>query len=373
MRWLIVKQKESLNEYSYATYIYNIIADDFFYHGYPIIELIEEDKFIPQQDVSDILYVLNAPDSKEMLIKLWYSVTLPKIVKRLQADKIIYLNGMLGPYKLIRQPQVMLLFGMDYFVNPKIANKWQQLSLKRLAKNVEHATLSFTYSHSAINTLTTVLSDTLACHIKTIHPTPRAVFRTLTWKEKEAAKEKYAAGNEYFLLKSSSCNASEIILYLRAFSYFKKWQKSAMKLVLLVSEEITEDEDFKNTFSSYVFRNDVFFIGEMQRGDYHLLLGAAYGFLMLTGRDSDLLYIVESLQCSTPVLTYDSPSVKELAEDAPYFLLGKSFTDIAQGMIAMYKSERMRATHIEKGLEIAGRDFNYEATKEQLLSLLNNM
>ncbi|HEY0299518.1 MAG TPA: glycosyltransferase [Arachidicoccus sp.] len=370
MPWLIIKQKESLSEYSYATYIYNIIADDFMSRSFPVIELMDEEQFTPHDNAKDALYVMNAPDSKEMLIKLWYSVSLPKIVKRLQIEKVIYLNGMIGPYKLIRQPQIMLLFGTDYFVNPKIATKWQQLSLKRIAKNVEYATLSFTYSNSAIDTLTTVLSESLSCNIKTLQPVPRPIFSVLSWDEREKAKEVFAEGEEYYLLKSASNDVNEIVVYLKAFSYFKRWQKSSMKLVLLVSEELTENEKFKDTFSTYLFRNDVFFFGEMAREDYHLLLAAAYGFLMLTSRDSDLPYLVEALQCGTPVLTYALASITEISNDAPYFLLGKTYNEIAQGMIAMYKSERMRTTHIEKGLEVAGH-FDFSATRQKLISWLN--
>ncbi|ANI88593.1 hypothetical protein A9P82_04390 [Arachidicoccus ginsenosidimutans] len=368
MQCLIIKQKESLSEYSYATYVYNIIADEFLARGNTLIEVIDEENFVPLDDVSkDVLYVVNAPDNKEMMMKLWYSISLPKIIKQLRADKIIYLNGLLGSHKLIRQPQIMLLFGTDYFVNPKNATKWQQLSLKKIAKNVTYASLVFTYSESAIDTLATILNSCLSAKIKTLYPLPRKIFSVLNWDEREKAKAAFSNGEEYFLLKSSGDDITEIVLYLKAFSYFKKWQKSSMKLVLLASEELLNNAKFKEIFSTYHFREDVVFYSQMAREDYHLLLAAAYGFLMLTGRDSDLPYLLESFQCGTPALTYTSNSIKEIADDAPYYFLGKSYTDIAQGMIAMYKSEMMRATHIEKGLAVAAT-FDYDANKQKLMN-----
>ncbi|MDE1190734.1 MAG: glycosyltransferase [Arachidicoccus sp.] len=372
MKWLIVKQKESLSEYSYATYIYNMIADDFFYKGIPIIELIEEEKFDPVNETSDVLYVINAPDGNELQLKIWYSLTIPKILKRLQIEKAIYLNGMIGSYKLIRQPQIMLLFGTEYFVQPKHVSHWQQVSFKKIAKNVSHASMCFTYSSAAVDILSNILSEHIACHIRTLPPAPRSIFRMLTWEEKQEAKKKYASGCEYYLLKAGEKTIDEVVSYLKAFSYFKKWQNSSMKLVIMINNKIVQSEKFKTLFSTYYFRDDVLFIGEMQREDFHLLLGAAYAFLMLTGFDSDLLYIVEAIQCGTPVITLESPSLHEIAKDAPYYLLGTTSDNIAQSMMAMYKSERMRTTHIEKGLEIA-LHFNYEATKAQLMSWLHNV
>lgn len=370
MRWITVKQKESLNEFSYATYIFNIIADDFLSHGGVVSELEDDEKIDTHcYGKRDTLYVINAPDDNEIMMKLWYAVHLPKIVKQLNVEKVIYLNGLLGSHKMIRQPQIMMLFGMEYFINPKKATRWQQLSLKRIAQNVTNASLVFTYSASAIDTLGTILNVGLSAKIKTFQPVPHDSFKVLSWGEKESTKEKFSNGCEYFLLKSSGEHIEEILTYLKAFSYFKKWQKSSMKLILLVDAKIINNVIFKEMLGTYYFREDIILFSEMSRAEYHLLLASAYGFLMLTDRDSDLPYVLEALQCNTLVMTFDSPSIRELTKNAPYFIEGKSFSEIGQAMIDVYKSENMRLAHIQNGLYISS-NFSYESNKNILMNWL---
>ncbi|WP_429732362.1 hypothetical protein [Arachidicoccus sp.] len=370
MRWMTVKQRESLNEFSYATYIYNIIVNDFLSRGGIVCELQDDEKLNTHTyGKRDTLYVVDAPDDNEIMMKLWYAVHLPKIIKQLNVEKIIYLNGLLGSHKMIRQPQIMMLFGMEYFINPKKATRWQQLSLKRIAQNVTNASLVFTYSASAIDTLGTILNVGLSAKIKTLQPVPHDSFKILSWEDKELTKEKFSKGCEYFLLKSSGDNIDEILIYLKAFSYFKKWQNSSMKLIMLMDVKIINNIVFKEMLDSYYFRDDIILFSELSRSEYHLLLASAYGFLMLTGRDSDLPYVFESLQCNTLVMTFDSPSIRELAKDAPYFIEGKSFSEIGQAMIDVYKSENMRLVHIRNGLHISS-SFSYESNKNILMNWL---
>lgn len=373
MQWLLIKQLESLSEYSYATYIYNLIADDFLVRKGIIQELeTETGEAVVHSMNKDVLYVVNAPDSNEVVMKLWYSVYLPKLVKQLMVDKVIYLNGLLGPHKKIRQPQIMLLFGMDHFVQPKRAYRWKLLSLKKIAQNVEVASLVFTYSDAAIDTLATILSSTLTSKIRALHPNPHPIFQPMTREAQAAIKDKYSGGEEYFLLKTSGEEINDIRLYLKAFSHFKKWQKSAMKLLVLADEHLVQNNALSTMLSSYYFRDDVLVFSTLSREDYHPMLASAYGFLLLTEKDSDLAYVLEAMQCGTPVMTFTTPSVREIAGDAPFFIEKKEMESIGQAMIDVYRSENVRKVHVDNGLEMA-ESFDFKKTNQTLIEWIDSV
>ena len=63
----------------------------------------------------------------------------------------------------------------------------------------------------------------------------------MDWEEKELIKEKYADGKAYFLFSGDINQRSNLINLLKAFSFFKKRQKSNMLLLIAGNA----DEAFK--------------------------------------------------------------------------------------------------------------------------------
>jgi len=68
--------------------------------------------------------------------------------------------------------------------------------------------------------------------ISVVQPAARNHFRPLGWEEKESVKAGYADGREYFLFVGGIHPRKNLLNLLKAFSLFKKWQKSNMKLLV---------------------------------------------------------------------------------------------------------------------------------------------
>ena len=64
-----------------------------------------------------------------------------------------------------------------------------------------------------------------------INPGIDEIFKPLDWEEKEIIREKYAEGKAYFLFSGDINRRSNLINLLKAFSFFKKRQKSNMMLL----------------------------------------------------------------------------------------------------------------------------------------------
>jgi hypothetical protein len=82
-------------------------------------------------------------------------------------------------------------------------------------------------------------------------------------------KDIYTEGYEYFLFDAATGNKQYLLMALKAFSQFKKWQKSAMKFVVLNNEQMPEK--LVDNFAQYKYADDIVFlpISKMQEAMEH--------------------------------------------------------------------------------------------------------
>lgn len=78
----------------------------------------------------------------------------------------------------------------------------------------------------------------------------------MEWEEKEAIKEKYTNGTDFFLFNGPLYPPDTLISLLKAFSAFKKWQQSSLKLVL-AGPSGKKTAELKGKLESYKYREDV--------------------------------------------------------------------------------------------------------------------
>lgn len=78
----------------------------------------------------------------------------------------------------------------------------------------------------------------------------------MEWEEREQIKEKYTGGTEYFLYTGPLYPPDLLITLLKAFSHFKKWQRSNMKLTL-AGPASKKTAQLKEKLATYKYREDV--------------------------------------------------------------------------------------------------------------------
>jgi hypothetical protein len=149
---------------------------------------------------------------------------------------------------------------------------------------------------------------------------------------------------------------------MKAFSIFKKWQKSDLKLV--VSFKIERDPSLLKEVSSYKFRNDVLFIDP---ADFQNVLPAAYN-LLVTGKtlNSSLL----AMQRGVPVIHAENEASSILSGAAVYSLRNEK--DLGSKMMEMYKDEHFRDDCIARGYDVSAH-FSISSTHAQFWKLLDEL
>ena len=181
--------------------------------------------------------------------------------------------------------------------------------------------------------------------IKTIYGGYSKLFASIPDELRESVKEKYTNGKEYFIYRGAIEKRQNIIPLLKAFSIFKKRQKSSMKLLLM--GKLLWNTEFDKLIGSYKYREDVVIITDASLIDQAQIVAAAYAYIQPYSNNF-LLFSFDALRSGVPVLI-DNSIAKEIFLDAALYFESANDADIADKMMLVYKDESLRSQLIEKG------------------------
>jgi Glycosyl transferases group 1 len=181
---------------------------------------------------------------------------------------------------------------------------------------------------------------------------------------KETAKQDYAGGKEYFLSPVPATGPDLRVDLLKAFSLFKKRQKSNMQLVLYGKRQ-RPDDDFSRKLKTYKYRQDIHICDQLQEQEQPGLLGAAYGFIFLSAADSLGIPLLHAWKAGAAVIMTASGRLSEMAGDAVLYAQPGDPASLAGQLMALYKDEGLRNNLVAKGKIRAGT-FNWERSAGQL-------
>ena len=172
---------------------------------------------------------------------------------------------------------------------------------------------------------------------------------SITDETKETTKEKYTKGNEYFFYRGVIEKNQNIISLLKAFSIFKKRQKSSMKLVLM-GKVVRQKTEFDKLIGSYKYREDVVIVVNTSPLDEAQIVAAAYAYVQ-PHSNNILLFLFDALRSGVPVLLDKIPA-NEIFSDAALYFEKANDADMADKMMMVYKDESLRSQLIERGKKI---------------------
>ncbi|MDB5198586.1 MAG: glycosyltransferase family 4 protein [Chitinophagaceae bacterium] len=181
----------------------------------------------------------------------------------------------------------------------------------------------------------------------------------IAFEEKEKIKEEYANGNEYFLCWGS-IQPDNLLNLLKAFSVFKKMQKSGMQLLIAPQET---GKEFLETLRLYKFKSEVKIV-ENNTGKLAGITAAAYAFVYSV-TNADYSKVLEAMSCNVPVITGNEKVIPEICGGAALYFDNNNYKDIADKMMLIFKDENVRQQLIEKGKEQV-KKYTWDNTADSL-------
>lgn len=272
---------------------------------------------------------------------------------------------MINPYAscklLTRIPQIMVV------PDESIANKgfWRKRLQSLYFRKVSRIITLSDFAAKEIR----LLYPKHAHKISVVPGAARSSFQPLSWDDREAVKNGYADGREYFLYFSPHPSLPQQMQLLKAFSLFKQWQQSNMKLVL-VRQQVSAKDLLSQKLKNYKYREDVVFVNDPSETQWQALTAAAYAFIYTTQLPQSALPILDAMQCGVPVLTSKTGGLEETGKDAVLYANPNDPDAMAQQLILLYKNENNRNTLIAAGKSQASRHHWDTATQSFLQQIL---
>lgn len=207
--------------------------------------------------------------------------------------------------------------------------------------------------------------------IHVIPPFSTRQYEPVSWEQREEIKDQYAGGNEYFLFTGNLEPGHHIGSLLRAFSVFKKWQKSSMKL-LLVGNIPPKHEKELDELTSYRFRSDLVLMAPLPPQEMARLLSGAYAIVYPVNQSFSGKTVLEAMTAGIPVITSPGSASEEVAGAAALYADPVNSREIGEQMIRLYKDETLRIRLINAGKDRA-KTFQGQTVNAVLNALLRSV
>ncbi|MBL7756417.1 MAG: glycosyltransferase [Chitinophagaceae bacterium] len=174
--------------------------------------------------------------------------------------------------------------------------------------------------------------------IRHLPPFPATDMPRLSADEKQAVRDRYTEGKNYFLVTGPFHAQSNIITLLKAFSRFKKRQKTEWKLVLAGPVDASYPQ-FSTSLASYKYRADVLLYDQATDEEQQLLMAAAYALILPADQQVEHIALARAWAAGIPQLLPAAPESEIWAKDAALYVDIAQHEAISDQLMRLYKDE----------------------------------
>ncbi len=286
---------------------------------------------LPQNCVQ--VYIYPRP-TNNILLYYWYNYKLPKLLLKYNINLFFSNVGMLASGISIKQ--FLFIEHKDLF------EERNSFCKKRLSTGVEIAQTVF------------VIDNVIGENISNQFPATKDKIQLLnfslnessslfTLKDIKGVREKYTTGFDFYLFRVDEISKAHILTLLKSFSKLKKWQKTAVKMIMLFENDI--DEKLLPDFKNYKYRDEVVLLKETDK-NLSLLTAAAFAYIYFGNYKSrDNVY--RALQYNIPVIAADTIINNLLFKTAVCYTVA-SVDGLALQLQLIYKDEVYRKQLLQK-------------------------
>ncbi len=275
--------------------------------GYAILTVEEA----ANDNSANIIITIN--QERSYAIKSWYwkNICLPAIIKKTRTGCIAWIDEAVNNNFSLKQ--VLIVSNVDPMPGKTAGYK----DLDSI----------FTYSNAAASIIAEKEGETTTVHSLYLFEEPKV--EPLEWEEKELSKLSIADGREYFYAEIDS--VENLVGLLKAFTIFKKWQLSSMKLVIRISPQLNIEK-----LENYKFKDDVVLTDEQAA------LAAAWAAVYVNQSGSAYGGIYPLLHAHVPVIAPDKISFRDVYEESVYYADVNDPKSLGTAMVELYRNESLR-------------------------------
>lgn len=273
------------------------------------------------------------------LYYLWTEWAIPMALRKYKADIFFSPDGF-GTLRS-KVPTCLTLHDLAYLHYPQFMDKlhkWHYAHyLPRFANKAKRIIAVSEYTKQDVVQHYGIDPD----KIDVVYNGAHKEYKPLSYDEKEAVKEQYTNGEEFFLFTGALHPRKNIINLLKAFVKFKRRQRSKLKLVI-VGRLAWQYDEIAKAKELMPFKEDVIWTGYMEVNELARITASAYALVYPSLFEGFGIPIVEAMTCDVPVIVSNTSSMPEVGGDAALLVDPTNVDDIAEKMMLIYKDENLR-------------------------------
>jgi hypothetical protein len=156
--------------------------------------------------------------------------------------------------------------------------------------------------------------------------------------QKQSIIDGFADGRNYFFAYVYNQGTTEIIAVLKAFSHFKKWQNSQMKIMLYVAQN---QQYIKDKLENYKYREDVLLVQEQTKALANLV-AASYAYIDANKQYAFSYFSLIAATNKVPIITVDENETFHFFDKN---VLLANYDNLGNVLVEAYKNEAL-ITHL---------------------------
>jgi len=320
------------------------------------------------KDYNNIIYIASRHHKKNPAQwYIWHRIKLPVILKKYNVNAFLTYD-MASAGKI---PQCIVIPHLSFIHQAFLYKKSYRLFYKKfLPQSIKKARAIITSSQFCKEDIVKWFKAD-ANKITVIYNGVGNKYDHISYDERERIKAKYSEGNEYFIYAGEIGNHKNLLNLLKAFSAFKKRQKSNMQL-FIAGAETYKYKNFYEDLRLFKFKDDVKIYNELQEEDLISLIAASYAIVNPSKYEWSAAQLLEAMSMRVPVIASSNGVMPEILADAASFADPGNFKEFAVKMMSLFRDESLRSVLIERGKAQAEK-YNWDEAAEAVWQIINKI
>ncbi len=303
---------------------------------------------------------LPPPARHPLLWYLWFEWALPRALKRFQPDVFFSPDG----YLSLRTPTPTVMtihdLAFEHFPEhvPSLVQRYYRYFTPRYCRRAGRLLAVSAYTRQDMIARYELDGDKIAVCGNGC----REGFLPLDEASKQAVRQQYANGQQYFLFVGAVHPRKNVHRLIEAFGRFKTRCPSPVRL-LIGGRFAWQTGEVKQAYDSSPCQGDIAFLGHVSAEELPQLVGGALCLAYPSLFEGFGLPILEAMHCDVPVITSQASSMPEVAGSAALLINPLDVGLLASAMQQVYESPALRQQLVQAG-QLQRQNFSWERTTQ---------
>jgi glycosyltransferase involved in cell wall biosynthesis len=324
-------------------------------------------EFIFSQNIHPV--VINPPARHPILWYAWFEYSVPAALQKYEADLFISPDGYLSLKTSV--PSLAVIHDINFHHRPEdlpcLTRTFYRRFFPLYAKKADLVVTVSEFSRSDICKSYGIPQEKV--HVVSNGANP--LFQPLSPDEIIKVREKYTAGNPYFIFVGNLHPRKNVPRLLQAYDIFREKFSVDFRMVI-VGEKMFLTSEIEKVLKQMKHAEEIIFTGWLDPLSLCQVTGGASALTFVPLFEGFGIPVIEAMYCDVPVLASNTTSLPEVAGKAALFADPYDVSSIAEQMTRIASDEILRKDLIAQG-RIRRQEFSWDKTALALWNCIETL